>query len=72
MSDYFYTKKGNKNPFEISISKGTESLKVFKFQTHKWIKPWEEKKSQIYCLLMKCVLQDIPWMNMVKNTRCSQ
>lgn len=46
-SDYFSTKKGNKNPFEISISKGTESLKGFKFQTHKWIKPREEKKSDI-------------------------
>lgn len=29
-SDYFYTKKGTKNPFEFSISKGTESLKGFK------------------------------------------
>lgn len=36
----FTPKKGKKNPFEISISKGTESLKGFKFQTHKWIKPW--------------------------------
>lgn len=31
----------------MSISTGTESLKGFKFQTQKWIKPQEEKKSDI-------------------------
>lgn len=72
MSDYFYTKKENKSPFEISISKGIESFKGFKFQIHKWIKLWEEKKHQISCLPVKCVLQDIPWMKTVKNIRCSR